>query len=298
MRRDQLTGIGAFAAVAERRSFTAAAAALDVSPSALSHAVRTLEGRLGIRLLDRSTRSVGLTEAGERYLARVRPALDELIAAAEDLDELRDTPSGVLRLDISRPAYFSVLSSRLAAFRAAYPDIRLELTLADSLSDIVANGCDAGIRLGETLQQDMVALPIGEGLETVVAAAPAYFAGRPKPSRPEDLAGHECLNFRFPSSGVIYRWQFEREGREVDIAVPGAIVANDALVLRDMARAGLGIGYFLSDMVAGDLASGRLIRVLENWSPRFPGHYLYYSSRRHPPAKLRALIDTLRGWNP
>ncbi|MEO3432966.1 LysR substrate-binding domain-containing protein [Inquilinus sp. CAU 1745] len=295
MRRDQLTGIGAFAAVAERRSFTAAAAALGVSPSALSHAVRALEERLGIRLLDRSTRSVGLTEAGERYLARVRPALDELATAAEELDELRDTPSGVLRLDVSRPAYFSVLSPRLAAFRAAYPDIRLELTLADSLSDIVANGCDAGIRLGETLQQDMVAVRIGEGLETVIAAAPAYFAGRPKPLRPEDLAGHECLNFRFPSSGAIYRWEFEREGHEVDIAVPGAIVANDALVLRDMALAGLGLGYFLSDMVADDLASGRLVRVLEDWSPRFPGHCLYYSSRRLPPAKLRALIDTLRG---
>jgi DNA-binding transcriptional LysR family regulator len=295
MRAEPLTGIVAFVAVAERSSFTAAAAQLGVSPSAVSHAVRELERRLGIRLLGRSTRSVGLTEAGERYLARVRPALEELRAAAEGLGELRDRPTGRLRLDLSRPAYFSVLAPRIAGFLQANPEIRLELALQDSFSDIVAEGNDAGIRLGEALEQDMMAVPVSGDLYTVIAAAPGYFARRPPPETPGDLVAHDCIAFRFPTSGKLYAWEFERDGRPFEFTPSSPVVTvNDPIVMRDLALAGLGVGYFISDMMERDLTEGRLVRVLEAWSPRFPGYFLYHASRRHPPAKLRALIEALR----
>jgi DNA-binding transcriptional LysR family regulator len=294
MRRDRLAGVTAFVAVARAGGFTPAAARLGVSVSAVSHAVRDLEQRLGIRLLNRSTRSVGLTEAGQRYLARVRPALEELEAAEEGLSELRDEARGLLRIDISRPAYLSVLAPRLARFREAHPGIELELVVADTLSDIVADGCDAGIRLGESLEQDMIAIPVSGELHTVIAASPAYFARHPPPADPAGLAGHDCIGFRLPSGGTLYRWELERDGRELEVVPKMSITVNDALVALDLALAGAGIGYFINDIVDTHLASGRLVRVLEDWSPRFPGYFLYHSARRNPPAKLRALIDALR----
>jgi DNA-binding transcriptional LysR family regulator len=294
MPRDHLTGLSAFAAVATHRSFTGAAVYLGLSASAVSHAVRELEARLGLRLLNRSTRSVALTEAGERYLAKVLPALEQLAAAADDLDDLHHTPSGLLRLNVSRPAYRTVLAPRIAAFRQAYPQITIELVVDDTLADIVAGGCDAGIRLGETLQRDMVAVPVSPPLELVLCAAPSYFAEHPRPISPEDLAHHHCIAFRYPGSGVTYAWELERDGQAMLFEPSAHITVNDGLALRDLALRGLGLVCTISDMVSEDLASGALERVMADWCPPFPGYFLYHSSRRHVPGKLRALIDHLR----
>ena len=294
MRREDLAGLTAFAAVAEKKSFTAAAAQLGISSSAVSHAVRDLEARLGLRLLNRSTRSVNLTEAGERYFARVRPALRELAQAADGLDDLRNTATGLLRINISRPAYDAVLARRLNEFHRLHPQVQIELVVDDALADIVATGCDAGIRLGETLHQDMVAIPVSAPLELVICGSREYFERHPIPAAPSDLRGHECIAFRFPSSGKIYAWELEREGQEVLFEPSSWIFANDATVMLDLVRSGAGLACVLSNMVADDLDRGTLIRVLADWCPPFPGYFLYHSSHRHVPAKLRALIDFLR----
>lgn len=294
MRREYLTGLTAFAAVAEKRSFTAAAAQLGISSSAVSHAVRELEARLGVRLLNRSTRSVSLTEAGERYLARVLPALRALAEAADGLEELRDTPIGLLRINVSRPAYHAVLARRLSEFHRLHPQVQLEVVVDDLLADIVAAGCDAGIRLGETLQQDMVAVPVGPPLELVICGSREYFSQHPIPRTPSDLRDHSCIAYRFPSSGKIYGWELERDGQQIRFEPSGWVVTNDASVMLDLVRSGAGLACLLSHMVADDLGRGALIRVLADWCPTFPGYFLYYPSHRHVPAKLRALIDFLR----
>jgi DNA-binding transcriptional LysR family regulator len=294
MRREYLAGLTAFVAVAEKKSFTAAAAHLGISSSAVSHAVRDLEARLGLRLLNRSTRSVNLTEAGERYFARVLPALRELTQAAEGLDELRNTPSGLLRVNASRPAYEAVLAGRLNEFHRLHPQVQLELVIDDTLADIVAAGCDAGIRLGETLQQDMVAIPVSAPLELVICGSREYFERHPIPGTPSDLRDHACIAFRYPSSGKIYNWELERDGQEVVFEPAAWVTANDASVLLDLVRSGAGLACVLSHMVTEDLRRGTLIRVLADWCPPFPGYFLYYSSHRHVPAKLRAFIDFLR----
>ncbi|HEY8506954.1 MAG TPA: LysR family transcriptional regulator [Steroidobacteraceae bacterium] len=294
MRREDLAGLTAFVAVAEKKSFTAAAAHLGISSSAVSHAVRDLEARLGLRLLNRSTRSVNLTEAGERYFARVLPALRELAQAAEGLDDLRSTPSGLLRINVSRPAYQAVLARRLNEFHRLHPQVQLELVIDDTLTDIVAAGCDAGIRLGETLQQDMVAIPVSAPLELVICASREYFEQHPIPSTPSDLRDHACIAFRYPSSGKIYNWELERDGQEVVFEPSAWVVTNDAAAMLDLVRSGAGLACVLSHMVAEDLQRGTLIRVLADWCPPFPGYFLYHSSHRHVPAKLRAFIDFLR----
>lgn len=294
MRRDYLAGLTAFAAVAEKKSFTAAAAQLGISSSAVSHAVRDLEARLGLRLLNRSTRSVNLTEAGERYFSRVLPALQELARAADGLDELRDTPTGLLRINISRPAYDAVLAGRLGEFHRLHPQVQLEVVVDDTLTDIVAAGCDAGIRLGETLQQDMVAIPVSRPLELVICGSREYFARHAIPHTPADLRNHACIAFRFPSSGKIYSWELERDGQEVRFEPSSWVTTNETGVLLDLVRSGAGLACVLSHMVEGDLERGELIRVLADWCPAFPGYFLYHPSHRHVPAKLRALIDFLR----
>jgi DNA-binding transcriptional LysR family regulator len=294
MRREYLAGLTAFAAVAEKRSFTAAAAQLGISSSAVSHAVRDLEARLGLRLLNRSTRSVNLTEAGERYIARVMPALRELAQAADGLDELRDTAAGLLRINVSRPAYHAVLAGRLNDFHRLHPHVQLEVIVDDTLTDIVATGCDAGIRLGETLQQDMVAIPVSAPLELVVCGSRDYFKRHPMPTSPTDLRDHACIAFRFPSSGKLYRWELARDGQELSFEPSGWVVANEASVLLDLARSGAGLACVLWHMVAEDLARGDMIRVLADWCQPFPGYFLYHPSHRHVPAKLRALIEFLR----
>ncbi|HEX6996221.1 MAG TPA: LysR family transcriptional regulator [Gammaproteobacteria bacterium] len=294
MRRDYLAGLTAFAAVAEKKSFTAAAAQLGISSSAVSHAVRDLESRLGLRLLNRSTRSVNLTEAGERYFARVMPALRELTQAADGLDELRDSATGLLRINLSRPAYDAILAGRVNEFHRRHPQVQLELVVDDTLTDIVAAGCDAGIRLGETLQKDMVAIPVSEPLELVICGSREYFGQHAIPRAPSDLREHACIAFRYPSSGKLYCWELERDGQEVRFEPSSWVVTNDAAVLLDLVRSGVGLACVLSHMVADDLERGTLIRVLAGWCPPFPGYFLYHSSHRHVPAKLRAFIDFLR----
>src|SRR5690606_38507531 len=270
MRRDYLAGLTAFAAVAEKKSFTAAAAQLGISSSAVSHAVRDLESRLGLRLLNRSTRSVNLTEAGERYFTRVLPALRELARAADGLDELRDTPTGLLRINLSRPAYDAVLAGRLSEFHRLHPQVQLELVVDDTLTDIVAAGCDAGIRLGETLHQDMVAVAVSEPLELVISASREYFDQHSMPRTPSDLRDHACIACRYPSSGKLYSWELERAGKEVRFEPSSWVVTNDAAALLDLVRSGAGLACVLSHMVVDDLERGTLIRVLADWCPPFP----------------------------
>ncbi|MBS2013158.1 MAG: LysR family transcriptional regulator [Deltaproteobacteria bacterium] len=292
--RGELAGVEAFLAVAEKRSFTAAAAALRVTPSAVSQTVRALEERVGVRLLQRTTRSVGLTEAGARFLERVRPAMRAVHAAFETLDEERGRPAGTLKLNVPRVAKKAVLDPMLADFMAAYPELDLEIVVDDRLVDIVEGGFDAGIRIGETLDQEVVAVPISGPLRMAVVGAPAYFARRPRPKHPRDLLAHECVNYRRMSTGSIYDWEFEEEGHEISIAVEGRVVTNDQDAMIEAAIAGLGLAFVMESEVEAPLADGRLVRVLDRFCPRFPGYFLYHPSRTQVPAKLSALIETLR----
>jgi DNA-binding transcriptional LysR family regulator len=291
---DELTGLTALLAVADKRSFTAAAAVLRVTPSAVSQTLRALEERLGVRLVQRTTRSVGLTEAGERFVGRLRPALDGVRSAFEALGELRDTPAGTLRLNVPRLAYQRVLEPQLGAFLAAYPKIHLDLVIDDALVNIIESGCDAGIRIGETLEREMVAVRIGPDESAAIVGSPAYFAAHPRPQRPRDLQQHACINYRRISRGDIYRWEFTEEGKDVEVAVDGRFTANDNDALIAAALAGVGLAYVFESTVREHLASGRLIRVLEAFCPPFPGLFLYYPSHALLAPKLQALLDFLK----
>ncbi|MES2742487.1 MAG: LysR family transcriptional regulator [Pseudomonadota bacterium] len=284
--------IAAFARVAHHASFTKAAAELGVSPSALSQTVRALEKRLGVRLLDRSTRRVGVTEIGIGFLRDAQPALAALSSAIEGVGELRDRPAGLLRLNVSRTAADILIMPHLAAFLEAYPDITVELHCDNALVDMVGGGFDAGIRLGENLAQDVVALPLGGRHRLATIAAPRYLAGRTAPLTPEDLLRHRCINARLPSG--IYRWQFSQQGRDIDIEVPGPLIANDGELVLQAARAGIGIACAFEVVVQEDIAAGRLVPLLSAWWPTFPGFYLYHASRLHMPRKLRVFADFMR----
>jgi DNA-binding transcriptional LysR family regulator len=288
-----LPAVAAFAQVAHYASFSKAAAKLGVSPSALSQAVRGLEARIGVRLLDRTTRRVGLTEAGAQFLGRVSPALEQLATAFGELDEMRGAPTGTLRISLPRMAMRILIEPLLHDFCAAYPQIRLELIADDRFVDLIAEGYDAGIRLGERLAQDMIAVRATPELRSAVVGSPGYFRGRPKPVVPADLHRHDCLRFRF-GSGLIYRWEFGRDGQDVDIDVAGPLVCNDNALMVQAAANGVGLAYVVEDLVRAELADGRLIRVLEDWCPPFPGLYLYYPNRAQLPLKLRALIDIIQ----
>jgi DNA-binding transcriptional LysR family regulator len=294
MMRDELTGLTALLAVADKRSFTAAAAALRVTPSAVSQTIRGLEERVGVRLLQRTTRSVGLTEAGARFLARLRPAMAGVHEAFEVLGELRDRPAGVLRLAIPRLGYHLVLAPRLASFLAAYPDIELDLAIDDAFANIVEQGFDAGMRIGEMVEREMIGVRVSPDLRMAVVGAPAYFAARGKPKHPRELPGHDCINYRRRTSGVIYRWEFTEAGKDFEIAVTGRILLNDGDLMLEAALAGFGLAYLLEDSVREHLAARRLVRVLEPFCPPFPGFFLYYPSRSQVPPKLQALVDHLR----
>lgn len=294
MIRDDFAGLSMFLVVADKRSFTAAAAELRVTPSAVSQAITALEERLGVRLLQRTTRSVGLTEAGARFLARLRPAMSEVRASFEALDELRDKPAGVLRLNVSRVAYRDVLAAKLTAFLAKYPEIKLDLAIDDALADIVGQGFDAGVRLGETLEREMVAVRISGDQRVAVVGSPAYFAARGKPMHPRDLHAHDCINYRRRTRGEVYKWEFTDAGKDIEIAVNGRIVCNDVDVLIGAALDGLGVAHVLESSVTRELADKRLVRVLDPYCPPFPGYYLYYPSRAHLAPKLAALVDFLR----
>jgi DNA-binding transcriptional LysR family regulator len=285
--------LAAFLAVAEERSFTRAGKKLGVSPSAMSHAMRALEEDVGVRLLSRTTRSVAPTEAGEQLLARLRPAITDVQDALDQLSGLRDKPAGRVRLLIPRLAGTTVLGPKLAKFTRDYPDVVLDITADDSRMDIVAGGFDAGIHFGEYIQKDMIAVRVSKDHRAAIVGAPAYFKSRPKPKTPHDLLKHRCINFKHGSAG-LYRWEFDKGKKSLSVAVSGPLIVDDVETMIRAAIDGVGLAFASDERVAPELASGELIRVLEDWCQPFPGFFLYYPSRRQQPAALAALINTLR----
>lgn len=295
MRGSDFAELRAFASVAERGSFRSAAAHLGMSASALSQTIRNLEERLGVRLLNRTTRSVAPTEAGARLLARTIPAIADLDAAVAEVTDQRDAPSGRLRINATRVAAMHHLAPLIGPFTMAYPDIVLDITLDERLVDIVAGGFDAGVRLGERLDKDMIAVRLGGDVRMMVVAAPAYVAREGTPETPRDLRGHRCLNYRWPTSGGIYRWEFERGADKLDIAVEGPLITDEPELGLRAALDGVGIAYLFEHQVRDPIAAGRLVHLLAEWSPPFPGFYLYYPSTRQMARPLRAFIDFVTG---
>jgi DNA-binding transcriptional LysR family regulator len=293
MRGTDFANLNAFAAVAEHRSFVRAAAHLGITPSALSQTIRQLEERLGVRLLNRTTRSVAPTTAGERLYQRLRPAVDELDAAVAEAASTRERPAGMLRINAPRTAAIRLIAPRLGRFHRDNPGVILDVTVDDALTDIVAGRFDAGIRLGELLEKDMIAVRLTGELEMMAVASPDYLARHGTPETPDELHNHACLNWRWPTDGSLYRWEFEEDGREFEIAVQGPIIANDIEVVLQATLQGLGIAYASHEWMEGWLKEGKLVRVLKRYSPKFPGVYLYHPSRRQQPPALRAFIDCL-----
>lgn len=289
-----LDDLAAFASVARRRSFRQAAAALGTSTSNLSHTIRRLETRLGCRLLQRNSRSVSPTEAGETLLQTLGPALDSIDAALDALDRGRDHVSGTLRITATRQACEAVIRPLLPSFTAAHPDATVEVLIDYAYRDIVADAFDAGIRLGEKIEQDMIALKIGPDLRMAVVASPAYLARSEPILHPRDLTRHRCINYRMVGGGTIYGWEFERDGEELDVRVPGPLTFNDPEFMLEAALDGMGVGYLLDHEVAPHVAEGRLVHLLAEWTPPFPGFHLYYSSRRQMRPVLAAFIEALR----
>src|SRR5713226_4847217 len=294
MRREELADLNAFVVVAEERSFTRAAAKLGTSQSALSFTVRRLEERLGVRLLSRTTRSVAPTEAGERLLRTLGPALDTIGGELAALSELREKPAGTIRITAGEHAAQAVLWPALATLLPHYPDIKVELIIDYGLTDIVAERYDAGIRLGEQVAKDMIAVRIGPDFRWAVVGAPSYFARRPRPKKPQDLTAHDCINLRLPTYGGLYAWEFEKRNRELKVRVEGQFVFNNIALRLNAALAGFGLAYLPEDLVQTHLADGRLIRVLSDWCPPFSGYHLYYPSRRQPTPAFALLVDALR----
>ena len=293
MARDELSALSAFLVVAEERSFTKAARRLEISASALSHSVRRLEERIGVRLLARTTRSVTPTEAGEQLIAHLRPALGDIRGALDQVAQLRDRPAGRVRLLVPRLAVMTVLAPKLGRFAREYPDVVLDVTTDDSHVDIVAAGFDAGIQFGEYIQQDMVAARVSEDIRAAIVGAPGYFESHPKPKTPHDLRNHRCINFRHGSEGM-YRWEFDKGRRSVSVAVTGPLIVDDVQVVIRAALDGVGLAFVGEDLIRDHLKSQALVRVLEDWCQPFPGFFLYYPSRRQQPAALAALVETLR----
>ncbi len=294
MQREDLADLGAFMAVADERSFTRAAARLGTSQSALSHTIRRLEARLGVRLLVRTTRNVAPTQAGERLLATLRPALASIDDELASLGELRDRPAGTIRITTSQHAARTVLWPVLERLLPGYPDITVELNIDSGFTDIVTERFDAGVRLGEALAKDMIAVRIGPDLRLIVVAAPAYLADNPAPRTPQDLARHRCINQRLQSAGGLYAWELENAGREVRVRVDGPLISNDITMIVQAATAGFGLAFVMQDQVSDHLADGRLVQVMADWCPPFQGYHLYYPSRRQPSAAFSLLVDALR----
>ena len=294
MRREELVDLNAFLTVAEERSFTRAAAKLGTSQSALSYTIRRLEARLGVRLLTRTTRSVAPTEAGERLLRTLGPALEDIGAELASLSELREKPAGTIRITTGEHPAEAILWPAFAKLLPDYPDIKVELTIDYGLVDIVAERYDAGVRLGEQVAKDMIAVRIGPDMRMAVVGAPSYFARRPQPRKPQDLTAHDCINIRLPTYGGFYAWEFEKNGRELKVRVEGQLVFNNIALRLNAALAGFGLAYLPEDQVQTHLAEGRLIRVLADWCPPFSGYHLYYPSRRQPTPAFALLVDALR----
>ncbi|RWD62857.1 MAG: LysR family transcriptional regulator [Mesorhizobium sp.] len=294
MRGSEFTELKAFAAIVEEGSFVRAAARLRVSPPALSQSIRLLEARIGVRLLNRTTRSVSPTVAGEKLFTRLGVAFAELEDAVAEVQAARGRPGGSLRINVPRVAAMRFVAPVLGDFQRTYPDIALTVIVDDMLTDIVEGRFDAGIRLGERLEKDMVAVKLSEDLQMGAVAAPAYLEGRAVPRHPRDLHQHRCINFQWPGGGNIYRWEFSRGKRSLEIAVKGSLTVNDTELLLNAALDGAGVAYMIDYQVQPWIENGRLVRFLEPWSPRFPGFYLYHPSRRLVPPALRAFIDFVR----
>jgi DNA-binding transcriptional LysR family regulator len=294
MSRPNANDLLAFLAVARECSFTRAAAKLGVSQSALSHTIRGLEERLGLRLLTRTTRRVAPTEAGERLLRTVGPRFDEIDAELAALSELREKPAGTIRITAGEHAAHAILWPALPNLLPHYPDIKVEIIIDYGLTDIVAEHYDAGVRLGEQVAKDMIAVRVGPDMRMAVVGAPSYFARRPRPKRPQDLTAHDCINLRLPTYGGLYVWEFEKRGRELKVRVEGQLVFNNLAMRLNAALAGLGLAYLPEDQVQAHLADGRLLRVLVDWCPPFSGYHLYHPSRRQPTQAFVVLVDALR----
>ena len=294
MPRETFNDLLAFLAVANERSFTRAAAKLGVSQSALSHTIRGLEERLGLRLLTRTTRSVSPTEAGERLLHTLGPRFEEIDAELEALRELREKPTGTIRITATDYAADTIVWPKLGKLLREYPDIRVEIIIDYGLTDIVAQRFDAGVRSGEQVAKDMIAVRIGPDMRMAVVGAPSYFARQSPPKRPQDLIGHNCINLRLPTHGGLYAWEFEKGGRELKVRVEGQLVFNGTFQMLNAALAGFGLAYVPEDLAQPHLAKGRLNRVLEDWCPPFSGYHLYYPSRRQSSPAFALLVDALR----
>jgi DNA-binding transcriptional LysR family regulator len=293
MIRTGLTELDSVVAVARLGSFRAAATELGMSSSALSHAVAALEARLGVRLFNRTTRSVSTTDAGEQFIGRVAPALAEIGGAIEGINSHRDTPSGTLRINTSAGAARMIMTPIILEYMRRYPDMNVMLVTEGRLVDIVGQGFDAGIRIAEAVPQDMIAIPIGGDVRMVVVGSPAYFEGRGQPTVPADLLKHRCIRARM-ATGAIWHWEFEQRGEAVAIDAPGALTLDEMTLMLEVALQGAGLAYLSEWSVRDHIAAGRLIPVLDAWSPPYPGLCLYYPGRRHVPAGLRALIDLIR----
>jgi DNA-binding transcriptional LysR family regulator len=294
MRREQLGEPMAYAAVAEARSFTRAAAKLGMTQSSLSHLIRRLEASLGVRLLSRTTRSVAPTDAGERLLRTLRPALDEIDQELASLSELREKPAGSIRITTAEHAAQTILLPVLSRLLPGYPDIHVEIVIDYGLTDVVAERFDAGIRLGEQVAKDMVAVRIGPPMRMAVVGSPGYFDDRRLPKVPQDLAVHRCINLRLPTAGGLYAWEFAKGARDLKVRVDGQLTVNNIPMALRAARDGIGVAYLPDDLVRADLNAGRLVRALADWCPPFPGYHLYYPSRRQPKPAFALLVEALR----
>ncbi|MDB6144860.1 MAG: lysR [Pseudomonas sp.] len=293
MKRSGMFELNAVVAVATHRSFRAAATELGISPSALSHAIAALEQKMDVRLFHRTTRSVALTETGERFLARIRPALREISEAMDLVNEFRDTPSGTLRINTSEDAAKMILTPVVLEFLKRYPQMRVDLVSEGRLVDIVAEGFDAGIRLADYVPRDMIAVPCTSELRFVVVGAPSYLKDRERPLVPADLARHQCIRGRLPS-GAPFRWEFHKHGESVVVEVDGVLGVGGSTLTLEAALSGIGLAYVSEHTAREHLISGRLNALLEDWTPPFPGLCLYYSGHRHVPAGLRAFIDLIK----
>jgi DNA-binding transcriptional LysR family regulator len=294
MQRGSLDQLVAFVAVARERSFTAAAAKLNVSQSALSHTIRELEERLGLRLLTRTTRSVSATEAGERLLHNIGPRLDEIESEIEAVRELRDKPAGTIRITATEFAIDTVLLPKLVPLLREYPDIKVEMIVDYGLADIVAQQYDAGVRSGEQVAKDMIAVRIGPDLRMAVVGAPSYFKTRPEPRRPQELIAHNCINLRLPTHGNVYAWEFGKGSRELRVRVEGQLTFNGTAQLLNGALAGCGLAYVPEGLVQQHIEKGRLMRALADWCPPYSGYHLFYPSRRQSSAAFALLVNALR----
>lgn len=294
MARENLNDLLAFVAVARERSFTRAAAKLGVSQSALSHTIRGLEARLGLRLLTRTTRSVSPTPAGERLLATVGPRFDEIDEELAALTELRDRPAGTIRITTDEHAASTILQPKLAELLPDYPDINVEIVVDFGLTDIVAQRYDVGVRLGDQVAKDMIAVRIAPDMRMAVVGAPSYFTNRTRPKTPQDLTGHNCINLRLPTYGGLFAWEFIKAGHEVRVRVEGQLVFNGTNQMLQAALSGGGLAYIPADLAQPHIDEGRLKPVLKDWCPVFPGYHLYYPSRRQSSRALGVLVDALR----